>query len=391
MKTGTHRYKGSYVSYVFIYFFIYFAMAAFSSVLPVYLTNVGKTAAEMSLIVSAAGIFSFAMVPVTGYLCDRTGRPRLISGLLLVALGLLALIFPFCQQVWTLFLLNGLVMSFINSVMPISERLAGACKFRYGTLRVWGTFGYAAGAQAAGVAIQSFPSFVLFVLVLASALLAVLGFAGAENPILPDAGETGTAKERIRLSSFLKNPQFLLFLAIALLFSACSGTNMTYSPMLLSSMGVSTGTVGTVLSVSTLVEIPIILFSNKFMDRFSGKTLLLAAFGIITVQFLFYGFSRSALVVVAAMILLKAIASTLFMMIILKIVRNLVNPELTTTGLSVVNSVNNVGTIILQNVSGTVVDSFDIHILYLGMAVLTALGMALTLFLKVKNSEKVFG
>lgn len=391
MKTAIRHYKGSYLSYVLIYFFLYFAMASFSSVLPVYLTGVGKSATEMSLIVSAAGLFSFAMVPAVGYLCDRTGKPRLVSGILLLGMGLLALIFPLCHQIWALFLLNGFIMSFMNSAMPISERIAGATKFRYGVLRVWGTFGYAAGAQAAGVAIQSFPAMVLFSLVLLSTLLATLGFAGAEDPILPDpAGERG-ARERVKLSSFLKNPQFLLFLVVAFLFSACSGTNMTYSPMLLSSMGVSTGVVGTVLSISTLVEIPIILFSNKFMDRFSGKTLLLGTFGVAAVQFLFYGLAREPWVVVTVMILLKAIASTLFMMIILKIVRNLVVPELTTTGLSVVNSINNVGTIILQNLGGAVADSFDIQTLYLLMAGLTVLGMILTLLLKVKNSERVFG
>lgn len=391
MKTAVHRYKGSYISYVLIYFFVYFAMASFSSVLPVYLTGVGKSATEMSLIVSAAGLFSFAMVPVVGYLCDRTGKPRLVSGVLLLAMGLLALIFPLCHGVWALFLLNGFIMSFMNSVMPVSERIAGATKFRYGVLRVWGTFGYAAGAQAAGVAIQSFPAMVLFILVLLSTLLGALGFAGAEDPILPDSAREREHRERVKLSSFLKNPQFLLFLVIAFLFSACSGTNMTYSPMLLSSMGVSTGVVGTVLSVSTLVEIPIILFSNKFMDRFSGKTLLLATFGVATVQFLFYGLAREPWVVVMIMILLKAIASTLFMMIILKIVRNLVAPELTTTGLSVVNSINNVGTIALQNLGGVVADNLDIQSLYLLMAGLTALGMILTLFLKVQNSERVFG
>ena len=127
------------------------------------------------------------------------------------------------------------------------------------------------------------------------------------------------------------------------------------------------------------------------MDRFSGKTLMMASFTIIIVQFLFYGFTRSAAVVVTVMILLKAIASTLFVMITLKMVRNLVSAELTTTGLSVVNSINNLSTILLQNAGGMVVDRTDIHTLYLCLAGLTTLGLLLTLFLRVKNSEKVFG
>lgn len=386
------RFKGSYLSYVLIYFFSYFAMASFVSVLSVYLTNIGKSGGEMSFIVSASGIFSFAMLPFTGYLCDRTGKSRFISGALLVAMGAMALIFSQCRQVWALFLLEGLLMACLNSAMPISERLAAATKFRYGVLRVWGTIGYAAGAQAAGLAIQHFPPIVLFALVFLSTVIAAIGFAGAEDPILPAAPEQEReGKRRPPLSSFLKNPQFLLFLLIAFLFYASSGVNFNYAAYLLDTLGVPTGAVGTVLAVGTLVELPIILFSNKFMDRFSGKTLLLLACGMNVVQFLCYGLTRDPLTVVAVMILLKALAATLFMMLILKIVRNLVAPELTTTGISVVNSVTSLGTIIMQNVGGSILDSSNIHVLYLVLAGLTAAAMVLTLFLRVENREKVFG
>lgn len=391
METKSRRYRGSYLSYLMIYFFSYFAMAAFSSVLSVYLTGEGKSATEMSFIVSAAGLFSFAMVPAVGYLCDRLGRPRQISAVLLAGMGILAVVFSFCRQVWALFLLNGLIMSFLNSIMPVSEQLASASKFRYGVLRVWGTLGYAAGAQAAGLAFQSFPPIVLFSLVFVSCLLASAGFLGAEDSPLPEApSEDGESPEKAKLSSFLGNRYFLLYLVISFLCAGCSGANMTYAPMLLNEMGLPTGIVGTVLFFSTLVEIPIILFSNKFMDRFSGKSLLVLTFVIFIVQYLFYGLSGSVWVVVAAMVLLKAIASTLMMMIVLKMVRNIVSPGLTTTGLSVVNSINSLGTIAIQNLGGVVTDYAGLHVLYLGMAGMACLGLLLTLFLKVGNREKVF-
>ncbi len=381
------RFKGSYFSYVLIYFCAYFAMASFVSVLSVYLTDLGKTGSEMSFIISSSGIFSFFMVPAAGFLCDRTGRSRLVSAGLLIGMGILALVFSGCRQVWALFLLEGLLMSFLNSALPACERLASATKFRYGVLRVWGTFGYALGAQAAGLAVQHFPPFVLFFLVFLSTLLAALGLAGAEDPILPEPKEE---QKKPPLSSFLKNPQFLLFLLITFLFYSSSGVNFNYAAFLLDTMGVPTGAVGTVLSVGTLVEIPIILFSNKFMDRFSGKTLLLICCAINVVQFICYGLSSSAWVVVTVMILLKAIGATLFMMLILKMVRNLVAAELTVTGISVVNSINNLGVILMQNLGGAILDRIGIQSFYLILAALTAAAMLLTLLLRVKNTEKVF-
>ena len=383
------RYKGSYLSYVITFFFYFLAMALFSSVLSVYLTGIGKSATEMSFIVSAGGLFSFVVIPVIGYLNDRTRRPKLISGLLLVASGLLGLLFALSRSVIVLFLLDGFIMSFINSLMPICERMAGASRFRYGSLRVWGTLGYAVGAQCAGVVVERFPPLVLFALLLGACLVTILGFAGTEDFDAPHAGDAAPL-EKPRLSSLLKNRQFFLFLVVAFLFSACSGVNMNYAPVLLADMGLSTGAVGTVLFFSTLVEIPLILFSHRYMDRLSGKALMAMALGIIGVQCAFYGLTRSLVVVVAVMVAIKAIASTLYVMITLKMVRNLLGAEITTTGLSVVNSVNNLATILMQNAAGVLVDHSDIHTLYLVLCGLAAAGFLLTLLLKVGNRETVF-
>ena len=82
-----------------------------------------------------------------------------------------------------------------------------------------------------------------------------------------------------------------------------------------------TGAVGTVLFFSTIVELPVILFSYKFMDRFSGRTLMLLAFAIMVAQFLLYATAPNAFVAVVTMLVLRAIGSTLFGMILLKIVR----------------------------------------------------------------------
>lgn len=385
------KWKGSYFFYILVFFFAYFSMACFVSVLSVYLTGIGKTAGEMSLILSASGIFSFAALPLAGYLCDRTGRSRLVGGLLFLAMGVFTLIFSQCRQVWSLFLLDGLLLSSLNSAIPICERLAGATRFRYGILRVWGTLGYAVGAQAAGLAVQSGFPLLMFFLVFLAAVLTALGFWGTEEPQASPAPEREGAASRPPISSFLKKPQFLLFLLIAFLFYGCSGVNFNYAAYLLNDLGVPAGAVGTVLSFSTLVEIPLILFSHKFMDRFSGRTLLLFCCAMNVLQFLCYGLTRSPWAVVAVMVLLKAVAATLFMMLVLKLVRNLVAPELTTTGIAVVNSVTSMGSILLQNVGGFLVDHTDIQTLYLCFAGLTALALFLTLFLRVENRETVFG
>lgn len=165
---------------------------------------------------------------------------------------------------------------------------------------------------------------------------------------------------------------------------------MNYSPVLLSGLGLPTGMVGTVLSIGTMVEIPLFLFSNKFMDRLSGKVLTALVFVLAIVQFSVYGLSKSAWLVMAVVVLLKAVTSTLYMMLTLKMVRCLVPAGLTTTGLAVVGAVNSLAGMVMQNVCGWLAGEWGIGSMYLFMAGCCVVGLIITMFLRVRNTETVF-
>ena len=151
-----------------------------------------------------------------------------------------------------------------------------------------------------------------------------------------------------------------------------------------------TSAVGTVLFFSTIIELPVILFSHKFMDRFSGRALMLTAFLIMAVQFLLYATAPNAVVAVITMLCLRAIGSTLFVMILLKIVRGVVQVRSVSTALGVISATDAMSAILMQNLGGILVENTSIRILYFAMAGLMMLGMILTLFLRVQNTEKVF-
>ena len=269
------------------------------------------------------------------------------------------------------------------------KRLAGESRFRYGTLRVWGTIGYATGVQGAGLAMELLPGYAMFLLAAAACGLSLLGLLGVELQPPAVKGAEGR-EEKPRLRALLESPQFFLFLLAAFIFSGCSGVNMNYSPVLLTGMGVSTGIVGTVLSVSTVVEIPLFLFSHKFMDRLSGKVLTAACFVLAIGQFLVYGTAESPGVVMAVIVLLKAVTSTLYMMLTLKMVRCLVPAGLTTTGLAVVGAVNSLAGIVMQNICGWIAGEWGIGTMYLFLAGCCGAGLLLTMFLRVRNTETVF-
>lgn len=319
MEKSKRTFRGSYPAYALTYFFFYWSLGVFTSVLSMYLTGIGKSKAEMSFIMSASSLFGVVLIPIVGYINDKLRKPRLICTVMMACVAVFGILFALVRETMLLFLLNGCIMGFISSLSPVSERMATSTKYRYGTIRIWGTFGYAAAVQVACAMMEFTSPQLIFVSVSVSAVLAIVGFLGTDDISFTDteAAKAAAGKQ----FSFLCAPMYILFVIIGFVFSGCSNLNMTYSPILLQELGMPTGAVGTVLFFSTVVELPVILFSYKFMDRFSGRTLMLLAFAIMVAQFLLYATAPNAFVAVVTMLVLRAIGSTLFGMILLKIVR----------------------------------------------------------------------
>ena len=388
MEKSKRTFRGSYPAYALTYFFFYWSLGVFTSVLSMYLTGIGKSKAEMSFIMSASSLFGVVLIPIVGYINDKLRKPRLICTVMMACVAVFGILFALVRETMLLFLLNGCIMGFISSLSPVSERMATSTKYRYGTIRIWGTFGYAAAVQVACAMMEFTSPQLIFVSVSVSAVLAIVGFLGTDDISFTDteAAKAAAGKQ----FSFLCAPMYILFVIIGFIFSGCSNLNMTYSPILLQELGMPTGAVGTVLFFSTIVELPVILFSYKFMDRFSGRTLMLLAFTIMVAQFLLYATAPNAFVAVVTMLVLRAIGSTLFGMILLKIVRGVVQVRSVSTALGVISATDAMSAILMQNLGGILVENTSIRILYFAMAGLMMLGMILTLFLRVQNTEKVF-
>lgn len=384
-------FRGSYLCYAITFFFFCFSTGVFSQVLSIYLTGIGKTTTEMTFIISSSNLFGIALIPIFGFIIDRVKKPYMIMGTMFAA-GVLSLIFAVSRNTWVLYMLNGLIMGIMSALNPIFENMAGNGKYRYGMVRCWGTIGYAVSASVAAVLLDVADPRLIFVVFALSVTTSALCFFGTGVISYREKPEAQQPKKLTvgQQISFLKSPLFLLFVVIALLFAAVTNVNNTFAPMLLKELGVSTSFVGTALLLSTLMEVPIVFFSNKFMGRFSGKILAAASFLMMFLQFVIYSVTDHVLIAFIAMLLLKAVSSQLFVMTMLKVVRGIVHENAVATALGVINSVNAVSTIVMHNVGGKIADAAGIQALYLTLAVMSAAAFLLCMFLKVKNTESRF-
>jgi Nitrate/nitrite transporter len=383
--------KGSYFTYLSTYFFFFFAMSVFSSVLSVYLNKIGKTPVEISFIVSSSSIFSFFITPLFGYLNDKLKRTKLLFVILTSSAGVAALFYAMTRNTISMFLLNGLIMSSISCLSPLCEKVAGSNKYRYGSVRIWGTFGYAIAAQCSGFIIDSVSPFFLFLTFFIASILAGAAFfmTGYVEPTIEPRAADETAAEKKNVSVILK-PAFLAYLCLTFVFSGMSGTNMNFIPLMLEERGISPTIIGGIIAVSTLTELFILFFSHKFMDKFNGRTLLFAVFASFSLQCLCYAFIPSTPIVIFVIILMKANVSTVYMMVNLKVIRNIIPQEYTATALGIVGSAMSLGGICIQNFSGFIATQYNISALYFMLAILSVAGFAITFFLKMGNNVVVF-
>ena len=392
---GKFKYRGSYFSYAITYFMYYFAMGTMVNMMSIYLTSgLGKSDQEMTFITSAASLFGIIANPIIGYLNDRFRKPRIMAASLLFTAAAAAMLFSISKNTFVLYILNGAISGLIGAVSPIGERVASSGKYRYGQIRIWGTIGFAAAPPIAGAIFEFAESYMVFIMVAVVLIIAAVSYLLLTGIRFYSADDAAAQQEPVQNKgsrlAFLKNPMFLLFVCIAMLYSGAAGLNNAYRPILLQNLGLSTSLVGTVISISVLVELPLVLFSNIYMDRFSCKLLAALSVALMLLQFVFYSFCQNLFVVLAALVFLKAVCGTLFMMVQLKLIRGVVGDDSVSTAQGSMNAITSLAAIAIQNAGGFVAGTYGIQTLYIALSIMISAALILSLFLKVDNTKKFF-
>ena len=168
--------KGSYLSYLLTYFFFFFALSMFSSMMTVYLEGIGKNSGQIAFIMSASGVMTLGFQPLLGYLSDKTRSPRKVSTIA-TALSLIGGgIYIFLRSDLAMFVVYGVTAAILMSVCLLMERIAIKSSHDYGRIRSWGSFGYAAGCQVAAIIYERISSTALFIVFLIFTVLSIMLF-----------------------------------------------------------------------------------------------------------------------------------------------------------------------------------------------------------------------
>jgi OHS family lactose permease-like MFS transporter len=375
-----------------MYLFYNISFALFSAMISVYLIGKGYSASDVSLCVSVGSLSAMITQPIIGGLTDRFGmRPVNLTMFGIVCVAALGVVIApnFMMLVGSWAIINLLM----NGANPVVERMATSSPYDYGKVRMWGTIGFACGTQLSGIIYDNISPDALFITLIFTMLLCILGFWGTQ-PRLAEAEEAVIEgnDEPVSMKDLLKNRQFLYYLVLQILFVAVTGATYSFCPAFLTSKGLDPSLASTILAVAALTELPFIIFSSKYMDKIPNKVLLLVCFALIVVQMAAYGFDLPLPVIIAITFLCKHPPVIVNIMTNMKVVNTIVDARLQITGLALVKACQSFGTIISNNVGGNIVDASGYPPMFLFLLALIVVGTVGVMFFNVPsgNDKKLF-
>ena len=381
-------YKNSYLSYFLMYNFYYLSWALFSALISVYLMDRGFKASDVSLVVSASFLTSMITQPIIGKWNDEFDIKK-VNAILFVIVAIGGIVFMVSNSLFMIAVSYSVVLMMINGVNPVMEKIATASPYQYGKIRIWGTIGYALGSQFAGILYDLVAPQAIFIVFVLTMILCIIGLVGTEPDIKKEAAKEN---EKVKILTLFKNKKFVYYLAICAIFYGVTNMSNTFVPSMLTDKGLDVDVTSTILSIAVFCEAPLVLFSNRFMDKTANKTLLIISISMVCLQCAVYGFNLPLIFIVLITFLAKHPSGMLYIMINLKVINTLIDENQQITALAYVATLKNLVAIIFQNVAGNILDVTTYSNLYLICFGWMLGALILVIFFKISsgNDKKLF-
>ncbi|KIC78308.1 MFS transporter [Streptococcus constellatus] len=386
------KFQNSYFAYFLMYNFYFLAYALFSTLISVYMLDKGYSASQVSLVVSASFFSSMIVQPLLGILNDKIGIKKVtIYSFLLINIA--AIFFMQANNLLLLTVWYSAVLMLVNGVNPVMDVLAARSPYTYGKIRIWGTFGYAMGSQLAGLIYKFISPQAIFIVFIGMMCVSILGVFGIDPKHNQGSKKATQMKNDSSIGKIFKNKTYLFYLLIVALYSGVGNTGHTYIPSMLEHSGLSVNMATTVVAISVICESPLIFFSYLFMDKVPIKKLLYIPLGILLLQYVIYGLDLGLTSKILLTLMSKHATGMLLIMVTLKIVANIVDENYLVTAIALVQTARNLGTILIQNIAGDIIDKSGYEMMSFFLAGVMVLVLVLAFFLKVpnKSNQKLFG
>lgn len=242
----------------------------------------GLSGTQMGLLGTIGSLIGLVSAPLIGRLSDNVSHPRRVLQFCLIASAVLFLILS--QQ--SVFLWIAVVVAFEALIgapsYPLSDAqalsVAGHQKEGYGSIRLWGSLGWAITAFIGGWIVERSGLVSVFIgYAIAYGLCALMLAAITTPPSLTPKNDEPRPRLREVLGALVSD-RALIGLAFAFaIFWLTSNGRQQFEPLYMQHLGASERVIGLAYTYPALIEIPIMLWADRLMRKYGAARLLTSA------------------------------------------------------------------------------------------------------------------
>jgi len=250
--------------------FLYGSISILMTFFPLYFQTVGLNKVEIGFIMASGPFISIIANPTWGYLSDRLQNLRFILIVMLLGnLFVVQFVFHFNtgSMIW-IFSTMMVFFFFQTSMFSQSNTLIlnaiEGTTYQFGSIRFWGSLGYAVMAVAAGPVLSWLGVHNLWIVY---TILVLLTLAICTQ--LPRGKVAKVKKIHFReyKNALFGNPYFLFFIIIGILISVPNSINQMFVSLYIDEMGGTVSMVGLAAFSSAFLEIPVFLLFDRYLKK----------------------------------------------------------------------------------------------------------------------------
>lgn len=287
--------------FLVLYALTYMANAVYNTFIPVYLNHIGYSQAAIGTLLALGPFIAAFANPLWGIAGDRAANKNIIMKIIVLGSAATIIIYPLSKNFFYLFAVISIFACFQSSINPMSDAITlehlESRQRNFGPIRMAGTIGFAVMSVIAGnIAKHNIDS--IFILYFGIAVFTF--FSVLRLPLVKGHQSNGT-----RVSPWLlaKNRELVILISLNFLIQVTFGFYYSFFPIYFKQLGASSALLGWSMLITSLSEIPFLLFADRIIKKFGIMPTLLASVLVISVRWglLHFITNVNAVLVVGAM------------------------------------------------------------------------------------------
>jgi MFS transporter, PPP family, 3-phenylpropionic acid transporter len=362
------------------YLFVFFGFGSLFPLLSVYLSEVEKlNGYQIGIILSIGPVIMIFFQPFWGMISDMKNLHNRLLTLTTVITGFSAIGYLVFESFFSFILIAVTLAIFQSAIIPLSDSISlkytSKAGVNYGNVRLFGSLGFGIAVFIMGKLSEWNPQVIFYAFFLTLLIAAFLSLkmpqeaAGKPNHLLSG------------MKDLIKMKRFLVFLAVTFLIFGPNLANNFYFSLFVEDRGGTYTGIGIAFLIAVLSEIPFMRAAGSWISKLGLLQVALIASLVSLIRWIFY-FTEPSLTLIYFSAVIQGFSLGLFIPAGLQYIREITPAQMTATAVTFYSAVGNgLGNWFFTFIGGIIFEEFNIYFVYLFFAVLTLIGVLLTIWL----------